>query len=82
MVDHRISVHHDRHDIAVSRTTHANAAAIGQIADTLQVKGKLVDAMGTGEERDTDGARGIHGNSGRGERGLIVARRFATIGNS
>lgn len=29
MMDHSISVHHDLHDIAAARTTHANSPAIG-----------------------------------------------------
>lgn len=45
-------------------TTHADLPAISEIADTLPIEGELVDAMGTGEERDTDGAGGIHGSPG------------------
>lgn len=47
-----------------NRTRHADTPAIGELYDPLIVKGVLVDAMRTGEERDADRASGIHGNSG------------------
>ena len=68
IVDRRISLHHDLHDTAAARTSHANPPAIGEIADTPPVKGKLVNAMGTREERDTDGASGIHESPGERNR--------------
>lgn len=68
-MDHSISLHYDFHDIAAARAANAHTPAIGEIADTLPIEGKLVDAMGTSEECNTHGAGGIHGKSGQEERG-------------
>lgn len=52
MADHSICLHHDLHDIATARTTHANAPAVGEFCNSLVVEREFIDAVGAVEEGD------------------------------
>ena len=62
------ALHRDLYDISAAGTAHANLPEIGESADPPPTEGVLVDAVGTGEERDTDSASGKQGGSAQEER--------------
>jgi hypothetical protein len=49
-------------DLTERRMTHANRPPVGEIADTPEIEGELIDRALTAEEPDADNAPGIEGH--------------------
>lgn len=52
-VNQRIRKHHNLHDVSAAWAPNADPPAVGEFYDLLVVKGKFVNAVRAGEERDT-----------------------------
>ena len=58
-MNQRVREHHNLDDVPAARAANADAPAVGELCDSLQIEGEFLDAVGAIEQSD---ARS-HGNT-------------------